>query len=390
MAAKTWVLTDVAQQEYVDSFKVTAKDVTGAPEGLEISKRTLRGGLSEGVDVVRLNNGKLTVEVLPTRGMSLWKAWSGNDVIGWDSPVRGPVHPSLVDLGEPSGLGWLDGFDELLVRCGLESNGAPEFNEQGQLAYTLHGRIGNRPAERVTVSADPDKQTISVTGEVYETRFHFLKLKLVSTLTMRFNENGLQIDDQIHNLSASAAEGQLLYHANFGHPALLDAGAQLVAPLKTVVPRNDHAAAGIKQWNSYTAPEAGFEEQVYFIHLLGNDKNDTTVMLKNAHSTKAVSLDFNTGQLPCFTVWKNTTAREDGCVTGIEPGVNFPNPRSYEGEQGRVIKLDPGGHAQFRLGINWHSTDRDVQATEQRIEKLQSAAKPKIFQTPQPGWCADT
>ena len=390
MAAKTWVLTDVAQQEYVDSFKVTAKDVTGAPKGLEISKRTLRGGLSEGVDVVRLNNGKLTVEVLPTRGMSLWKAWSGDDVIGWDSPVRGPVHPSLVDLGEPSGLGWLDGFDELLVRCGLESNGAPEFNEQGQLAYTLHGRIGNRPAERVTVSADPDKQTISVTGEVYETRFHFLKLKLVSTLTMRFNENGLQIDDQIHNLSASAAEGQLLYHANFGHPALLDAGAQLVAPLKTVVPRNDHAAAGINQWNSYAAPEAGFEEQVYFIHLLGNDKNDTTVMLKNAHSTKAVSLDFNTGQLPCFTVWKNTTAREDGCVTGIEPGVNFPNPRSYEGEQGRVIKLDPGGHAQFRLGINWHSTDRDVQATEQRIEKLQSAAKPKIFQTPQPGWCADT
>ena len=369
---------------------MTAKDVAGAPEGLEISKRTLRGGLSEGVDVVRLNNGKLTVEVLPTRGMSLWKAWSGDDVIGWDSPVRGPVHPSLVDLGEPSGLGWLDGFDELLVRCGLESNGAPEFNEQGQLAYTLHGRIGNRPAERVTVSADPDKQTISVTGEVYETRFHFLKLKLVSTLTMRFNENGLQIDDQIHNLSASAAEGQLLYHANFGHPALLDAGAQLVAPLKTVVPRNDHAAAGINQWNSYAAPEAGFEEQVYFIHLLGNDKNDTTVMLKNAHSTKAVSLDFNTGQLPCFTVWKNTTAREDGCVTGIEPGVNFPNPRSYEGEQGRVIKLDPGGHAQFRLGINWHSTDRDVQATEQRIEKLQSAAKPKIFQTPQPGWCADT
>ena len=78
MAAKTWVLTDVAQQEYVDSFEVTAKDIAGAPNGLEISKRTLRGGLSEGVDVVRLNNGKLTVEVLPTRGMSLWKAHAPN------------------------------------------------------------------------------------------------------------------------------------------------------------------------------------------------------------------------------------------------------------------------------------------------------------------------
>ena len=389
MAAKTWVLTDVAQQKYVDSFQLTAKDLPGAPAGLEISKRTLRGGLSDGVDVVRLNNGKLTVDVLPTRGMSLHRAWSGDDVIGWDSPVPGPVHPSLVDLGEPSGLGWLDGFDELMVRCGLESNGAPEFDEQGKLLYTLHGRIGNRPAQRVTVSADPDKQTISVTGEVYETRFHFLKLKLVSTLTMKFNENSLQIHDEIHNISASAAESQILYHTNFGQPGLLDAGAQLVAPLKTLVPRNDHAASSIDQWNNYAAAEPGIEEQVYFIHLLGDGQDNTTVMLKNAHGTKGVSLDFNVKQLPCFSVWKNTTAREDGCVTGIEPGTNFPNPRTYEGEQGRVQKLDPGGHASFDLGINWHASDVEVQATQQRIEKLQSTAKAKIYRKPQPGWCAD-
>ena len=40
MATKTWVLTDVAQQEYVESFQLTAKDLPGAPAGLEISKRT--------------------------------------------------------------------------------------------------------------------------------------------------------------------------------------------------------------------------------------------------------------------------------------------------------------------------------------------------------------
>ena len=38
-------------------------------------------------------------------------------------------------MGEPSGLGWLDGFDELLVRCGLESNGAPEFDADGRVVY---------------------------------------------------------------------------------------------------------------------------------------------------------------------------------------------------------------------------------------------------------------
>ena len=41
--------------------------------------------------------------------------------------------------------------------------------------------------------------------------------------------------------------------------------------------------------------------------------------------------------MPWFTQWKNTTSVADGYVTGIEPGTNFPNPRTYEGEQGRVI-----------------------------------------------------
>ena len=70
--------------------------------------------------------------VLPTRGMGIWRVTaagrSGTADVGWKSPVRGPVHPAFVDLGEPSGLGWLDGFDEFFVRCGLESNGAPDFD----------------------------------------------------------------------------------------------------------------------------------------------------------------------------------------------------------------------------------------------------------------------
>ena len=56
--------------------------------------------------------------------------------LGWKSPVHGPVHPNFVPLNEPSGLGWLDGFDELFVRCGLESNGAPDFDD------TFSGAVG--------------------------------------------------------------------------------------------------------------------------------------------------------------------------------------------------------------------------------------------------------
>ena len=36
--------------------------------------------------------------------------------------------------------------------------------------------------------------------------------------------------------------------------------------------------------------------------------------------TRAVTMEYLTAQIPCFTIWKNTTADSDGYVTGLEPG----------------------------------------------------------------------
>src|SRR5262249_7545823 len=160
--------------------------------------------------------------------------------------------------------------------------------------------------------------------------------------------------DEVENFSASPIETQMLYHINFGEP-LLDAGARFVAPLKTVVPRNARAAEGIKNWDSYAAPEPAFAEQVYFLELLAGADGNTQTLLKNAHSTRGVSLHFNKKQLPWYSVWKNTTASQDGTVTGLEPGNNFPNPRSYEGEQGRVAKIPGGGKISFDVRLEYHA-----------------------------------
>ena len=113
------------------------------------------------------------------------------------------------------------------------------------------------------------------------------------------------------------------------------------------------------------------------------------MLLKNAHATRGAAMRFNTEQLPCFTVWKNTTAAEDGYVTGIEPGTNFPNPRTYEGEQERVAKLKAGGNIQFRLKIGFLTSADEVEANEKAIAKLQGNTAAKIYKEPQAGWCAD-
>jgi hypothetical protein len=297
------------------------------------------------------------------------------------------VHPAFVDLGEPSGLGWLDGFDELLVRCGLESNGAPEFEPNGRLLYPLHGRIGNQPAGRVDVTIDADSQEITVTGFVSERRFHFRKLTMTTTLKTRAGEKGFRLRDEVKNYSESPTEIQMLYHVNFGDP-LLDAGSKVVAPVKTIVPRNAHAAEGIGNWSNYEAPQPGFEEQVFFFELLASDDGATQAMLKNAHGTEGALLKFNKKQLPCFSVWKNTTSVLDGYVTGLEPGTNFPNPRTYEGQQGRVVKLAPKGSFGIDFELAYLANAMEVEAAEADISQLQGETQPQVFQQPQEGWCA--
>lgn len=387
MPQRTWTFLHQADNSRVDHQLITPQEM-GLGGDWKIEKRTLHGGLSEGVDEIRVHNGRTSFSVVPTRGMGLWKAWAGDFEIGWKSPVRGPVHPHFVDLGEPSGLGWLDGFDELMCRCGLESNGAPEFDEKtGRVKYPVHGRIANRPAIHVAASVDTDTGEITVKGIVEETRFHFLKLRMATTYKTRIGGSVIEIHDEIENFSASPAELQLLYHTNFGLP-LLDAGSRVVCPAKTVVPRNERAASGVKNWDSFAAPEPAWEEMVYFLELHAGDDGWTRTLLKNAHGTRGASLVFNKRQLPCFTLWKNTTAEGDGYVTGLEPGTNFPNPRSYEGEQGRIVKLGGGMRAGFHLNLELHATAREVSEAEAAVARLRAGRDPQVWDKPQPGWCA--
>lgn len=392
MPSKTWKLIDHAAGVPVQPhWEIREKDLPGLGKA-GVIKRTYHGGLAEGVVAVEINNGKLQIDVLPTRGMGLWRVLPLDDrelpSLGWKSPVRGPVHPTFVDLGEPSGLGWLDGFDELLVRCGLESNGAPDFDDQtNNLKYPLHGRIANRPAHEVTLTIDTDKKEMKLVGVVEETRFHFQKLRLTSTLTTKFDSRTFQIRDEVQNFGDTPATMQLLYHVNFGVP-LLDGGSQVVVPAKQVAPRNDHAATGIQTWNSFAAPQPGFEEMVYFLELNAAGDGKTRALLKNAHSTRGVSLIWSKLQLPFFTLWKDTGGENDGYVTGLEPGTNFPNPRSFETVKGRVVKLTPGETKSFDLGIEIHSTPEELTLVETAIAEIQGGRPQKVFDTPQTAWSA--
>ena len=59
-----------------------------------VRRQRLHGGKQDGVDLIAIDNGRLTITLVPTRGMGILRVVSGDLRLGWDSPVREVVHPS--------------------------------------------------------------------------------------------------------------------------------------------------------------------------------------------------------------------------------------------------------------------------------------------------------
>jgi hypothetical protein len=359
-------------------------------EKWSVEKYPLRGGLSDGVDVVALNNGRLSIDLLPTRGMGVWRAKCDGVEVGWASPVKAPVNPMFVNLVERGGLGWLSGFNELLCRCGIDSNGPPGtdviVNNEGHKStaeLTLHGKIANIPAHFVEVFADDTGDgTIGAKAVVDEAMLFGPCWRMTSSVSTKAGSNSVLFTDEFTNMKSTTAELEMLYHWNFGRP-FLDELAQLVVPAIEVTPRDAVAVAAVETWNKYAGPAAGFVEQVYFFQLGGNNQGQTRVLLRNAHGDKGVSLRFNLKELPCFTVWKNTGAEVDGYVTGLEPGTNFPNPKSVERAHGRVVMVPAGETYKTTTELSVLTTPQEVMQAEREIAGLIGDRKPTVHTMPQ-------
>lgn len=381
MAKKAWTLLD-----WYDRDSHPPADIQTDNGNFNVYWDRLHGARSEGVELLRVNTGPMEVTFLPSRGMGIWKIACDGVEIGWNSPTRGPVHPQFVPVFDPSGIGWLEGFDELLVRCGLQSNGAPQFNAQGQLQYPLHGRIANLPVEYVELTVDTETNEIAVETVTCETRFLIYDLRLKSTVRLQAGSRKLHIQDTVLNASARPSSMQLLYHINIGRP-VLEGGSQVYIPTQRVVPRNPHAAKDINTWNQYIEPTDGYAEQVYFAQPIADRDGWTTTMLTNAAQSLGVSVRSQTSSLPYFIVWKNTAAERDGYVTGLEPATGFPNPRSFEENHQRVVPLSPTEQKNFELELEILTNPESVAVCRQTIERLQGSP-PRLENQPDPDWCS--
>ncbi|MCA9192296.1 MAG: aldose 1-epimerase family protein [Planctomycetales bacterium] len=360
---------------------LTQPMVVTAPAGsFHLKRVVLEDGPRAGVELLYVDTGRVRAAICPTRGLSLWQATIDGHFCGWKSPVEGPIHPAHVAIAESSGLGWLDGFDELLVRCGMRSFGAPDFDAAGNLKFGLHGRVGNIPARSWRVNLDEEHSLLEVIGEVHESRFLQYNLRLTARYLFQINEPSIGVQDRVTNASDVPTSMQMLYHINVGQP-FLGRGSKLHITAPRSVARDARAAEDLNAWRDYLGPTAGYAEQVYFFAPPADSDGWARSMLAAPDSSCGFAVHFRPETLPYFSQWKNTVAEADGYVTGLEPGTGFPNPRTFEESQGRTVQLAGGHSVDFTLRM-------EAISGRERVEKFGARLAGQIgTQAFDPDWC---
>lgn len=384
---KTITIIDAENRVYLDSLDLKDFVVTDATKiPFRVVKKRLHGGVQEGVDIVEIEAGHFRFTVLLTRAMNVLSASYKDLELKWDSPVNGPVHPNYVPIYAPNGCGWLEGFCEWIARCGLESNGAPEFDANGALKYPLHGRLSNLPARKVELLIDDQSGEILLSGETLETSVFGHRFLFKTIYTIKVGASKLLVHDTVTNLASVADEFELLYHINTGYP-LITPGAHFYAAFEKMCPRDNNAVAELKEWDVYTQPIPGRPETCYLFDLAANEQGKTSVVLLDKSGNRGFTLSFNKKEFPFFTLWKTQRPNGDIYVTGVEPAINFPNTRSFEKKNGRVMPIASGETKSFSLEFDFMSDKEHTTLALDAIRQLQEKASRKIITTPLPEWC---
>lgn len=378
--AKEFVLTDSEKNIKQGKWSISSKDLGIKSEIFSVENVILKGGKQEGTELLTIKSNNFSIKLSPTRGLGVISVVGDGIRMGWDSPVNEIVNPKFINLESRSGLGWLDGFNEMMVRCGFEWTG--HAVQADGMIYTLHGRAQNTPVSKLIVTID-DKApyTINVKGLIKENTFKKSNLETWVSLSYVPGTKEFIVHDTITNKGDYIKDYQIIYHSNYGTP-ILEEGAKFVAPVKEISPFNDYAQAGLKTWQTYLGPTKNFDEMVFNVYPYADEKGDTQVMVTNKAGDKAAGIAFNVNQLPVLSLWKNTDTLKQGYVTGLEPGTSFAYPVTIEREQKRVRQLEPGQSAEFILKYNLLSSKDEVTKYAAKIKAIQGQRETKIVNQP--------
>jgi hypothetical protein len=277
----------------------------------------------------------------------------------------GIVAPEYYDA---NGIGFLRSyFAGFLTTCGLRNVGSP-CEENGEV-FPLHGRISNIPAEEVCATTEwtDGGPVLTISGKMKEARLFGENLILGRTITCRYGENKIILQNTIENCGFKREALMLLFHFNMGYP-LLDENAILVTSTGILTPRDQDAIDGEATFSQCQAPTPDYAEQVFYHNLKANPNGETSVALINKKLNLGAAIHFNKNQLFNFTQWKQMG--EGDYVMGMEPCNCYVGGRTDPRNADIREYLEPGEIRNFDVTIELVNGKEEIEALIKTINGL--------------------
>jgi hypothetical protein len=95
-----------------------------------------------------------------------------------------------------------------------------------------------------------------------------------------------------------------------------------------------------------------------------------------------MSMMFSPKKLPCLTIWKCQQDDRDAYVTGLEPGTNFPFPRTTARKHQMIPVLKSGGAFDTAIDVGIHTSKAEVAKVARRIAKIAAGRKTIVDEQP--------
>ena len=288
-------------------------------DGPERGQRALLCSTGGGLDFMVLPDRAMDIGTLSVRGLP----------VAWQSPA-GLRSPYLTDPDSEGGTGFNRSFSGLLVTCGLESTRQPAGGAP------LHGRLPGTPARLVAHGEDWERRepVLYCEGEAVQAAYGKEALRLRRRIESPIGGTTLVIRDRVDNIGPTAAAHSILYHLNFGYPAIADGTRVRLAGQPILGPIALGDAKARPQVDCRPAGPAG--------------ETQASIHTPRAGSDLDISVTFSGATLPFLQVWHDLRPRTG--VLAIEP---CSTARREDGGSTPGTVLQPGESRDYEIRLSF-------------------------------------
>lgn len=325
---------------------------------------TYHEGRTEGMKALEVKNGRLQFKILADKCMDVGEfSYGGINLNFLSKPgLQGRNH---YDTNGEEALHSIMGG--LFFTAGLENICAP-CNIGGK-DYPMHGRIRTTPAEHIQSDAvwENGEYVIRAEGEMREAELFGENMVLRRKIETVYGSKTVTITDKIENEAYRPEPLMLLYHINIGYP-LLDEGAELVVPTKSVTPRDETSTGHEAEWNVMDAPKENEPEYVFIHEPVADENGNVVVCVLNHKLGLGLKLCYSAKNLPRFMQWKSTAAGD--YVLGLEPANSSVYGRPYHEKNQDLHHLAPFASETNVLSFTVLEGEAEMQAAKDEITAI--------------------